>query len=174
MAERWHGAMAEIASERNFEVRPILSFEATGANTSMVFVPPAFAADGIDRAVLVNYPSPDMMGFTHRVNEYVAELSEKGLSEEEILAAVTERDIELPHEVVLHYFLYCLDLETGAVEWKAEYHSGQPPGGRHRKNSFVSESPVTDGERVYVYAANLGLYAYSLEGEQVWTTPLKS
>jgi predicted TIM-barrel fold metal-dependent hydrolase len=30
-------------------------------------------ADGIDRAVLVNYPSPDLMGFTHGVNRYVAE-----------------------------------------------------------------------------------------------------
>jgi len=30
-------------------------------------------AEGIDRAVLVNYPSPDLMGFTSRVNEYVAE-----------------------------------------------------------------------------------------------------
>jgi len=30
-------------------------------------------ADGIERAVLVNYPSPDLMGFTSRVNEYVAE-----------------------------------------------------------------------------------------------------
>jgi predicted TIM-barrel fold metal-dependent hydrolase len=30
-------------------------------------------ADGIARAVLVNYPSPDVIGFTHRVNEYVAE-----------------------------------------------------------------------------------------------------
>jgi predicted TIM-barrel fold metal-dependent hydrolase len=29
--------------------------------------------DGIARAVLVNYPSPDLMGFTARVNEYVAE-----------------------------------------------------------------------------------------------------
>ena len=29
--------------------------------------------DGIARAVLVNYPSPDLMGFTDRVNEYVAE-----------------------------------------------------------------------------------------------------
>jgi uncharacterized protein len=29
--------------------------------------------DGIARAVLVNYPSPDLMGFTERVNEYVAE-----------------------------------------------------------------------------------------------------
>jgi uncharacterized protein len=30
-------------------------------------------ADGIERAVLVNYPSPDIMGFGDRVNEYVAE-----------------------------------------------------------------------------------------------------
>jgi predicted TIM-barrel fold metal-dependent hydrolase len=30
-------------------------------------------ADGIDRAVLVNYPSPDLMGFGHKVNEYVTE-----------------------------------------------------------------------------------------------------
>jgi predicted TIM-barrel fold metal-dependent hydrolase len=30
-------------------------------------------ADGIERAVLVNYPSPDLMGFSTRVNEYVAE-----------------------------------------------------------------------------------------------------
>jgi uncharacterized protein len=29
--------------------------------------------DGIARAVLVNYPSPDLMGFTPRVNEYVAQ-----------------------------------------------------------------------------------------------------
>ena len=33
-------------------------------------------ADGVDRAVLVNYPSPDLMGFTHRVNEYVAQYCE--------------------------------------------------------------------------------------------------
>ena len=33
-------------------------------------------SDGIDRAVLVNYPSPDLMGFTHRVNEYVAQYCE--------------------------------------------------------------------------------------------------
>jgi predicted TIM-barrel fold metal-dependent hydrolase len=30
-------------------------------------------ADGIGRAVLVNYPSPDIIGFDERVNEYVAE-----------------------------------------------------------------------------------------------------
>ena len=34
MAERWRDAMAEIASERNFEVRPMLNFAATGANNA--------------------------------------------------------------------------------------------------------------------------------------------
>ena len=34
MAERWRGAMAELATERDFDVRPILSFEASGANNA--------------------------------------------------------------------------------------------------------------------------------------------
>jgi len=34
MAERWHGAMAEIAAERDFNLRPLLSFPATGANNA--------------------------------------------------------------------------------------------------------------------------------------------
>lgn len=33
-------------------------------------------ADGVARAVLVNYPSPDLMGFSHAVNEYVARYCE--------------------------------------------------------------------------------------------------
>ncbi len=111
---------------------------------------------------------------TEYSNEYVAELMKQGLSEAEILKRVTERDIELPAEVRLHYFLYCLDLKSGSVIWKQEFYTGQPPGGRHRKNSFASETPVTDGKHVYVYVTNLGLYAYDLKGRQVWTTPLEA
>jgi outer membrane protein assembly factor BamB len=111
---------------------------------------------------------------TEYSNEYVAELMKQGLSEKEVLERVTARDIELPKEVMLHYSLYCLDIETGKVIWKREFHSGQPPGGRHRKNSFASETPVTDGKLVYVYVANLGLYAYDMKGTQVWHTPLEA
>lgn len=111
---------------------------------------------------------------TEYSNEYAAELSQQGLSDAEVLEKVVARDIELPHEVQLHYYLYCLDLESGQTLWRKEIHAGHPPGGRHRKNSFTSETPVTDGERVYVYIGNLGLYAYDLDGEQVWATPLES
>ena len=116
---------------------------------------------------------PPQMG-TEYSNEYVAELMKQGLNEQEVLERVTARDIELPKEVMLHYYLYCLDIQTGKVIWRREFYSGQPPGGRHRKNSFASETPVTDGKLVYVYVANLGLYAYDMKGTQVWHTPLEA
>jgi outer membrane protein assembly factor BamB len=111
---------------------------------------------------------------TEYSNEYVAELQKQGLTMEQILERVTARDIELPKEVKLHYFLYCLNLKSGTVEWKKEFYTGQPPGGRHRKNSFTSESPVTDGKFIYVYVANLGLWAFDMKGNQAWTTPLEA
>jgi len=111
---------------------------------------------------------------TEYSNEYVAELQKQGLPMDQVIERVTARDIELPKEVKLHYVLYCLDLKTGKVEWQKEFYAGHPPGGRHRKNSFASESPVTDGKLVYVYVANMGLWAFDLKGKQVWTMPLEA
>jgi len=116
---------------------------------------------------------PPQIG-TEYSNEYVAELQKQGLPMEEVIKRVTERDIELPHEVTLHYSLYCLNLKSGKVEWTKDFYTGHPPGGRHRKNSFASESPVTDGRHVYVYVANLGLWAFDTKGKLVWTTPLEA
>lgn len=116
---------------------------------------------------------PPQIG-TEYSNEYVAELMKQGLKMQEVLAKVNERDIEMPHEVMLHYWLYCLDLKTGAVDWKKEFYGGRPPGGRHRKNSFASETPVTDGRSIFVYVANLGIWAFDLKGKQLWTEKLEA
>ncbi|MFK7820721.1 MAG: PQQ-binding-like beta-propeller repeat protein [Planctomycetaceae bacterium] len=107
-------------------------------------------------------------------NEYVAELMKQGLKPDEIKAKVQARDIELPSEVTVQYWLYCLDLKTGKTLWKDKFHGGKPVGGRHRKGSFASETPVTDGKHVFVYIANMGLFAYNLDGKQAWHTKLKS
>lgn len=69
---------------------------------------------------------------------------------------------------------YSVDLDSGKVKWKREFYTGHPPGGRHRKNSFCSETPVTDGKRVYVYITNLGLFAYDLDGNPAWHTELEN
>ena len=111
---------------------------------------------------------------TEYSNEYIAQLMKQGLSEQEADAKVIERDFELPNEVYLHYLLYCIDLKSGKVNWKREYYQGRPPGGRHRKNSFASETPVTDGRLVYVYATSLGLWAYDMKGRLAWKTPLEN
>jgi outer membrane protein assembly factor BamB len=111
---------------------------------------------------------------TEYSNEYAAELEKQGLSGAQVQERVMARDFEMPNEVMLHYILYCLDLKTGVVIWRKEIYAGRPPGGRHRKNSFVSETPVTDGEFVYVYVGNLKLFAYDLKGEQAWATPLEA
>jgi outer membrane protein assembly factor BamB len=110
---------------------------------------------------------------TEYSNEYVAELQKQGLSGPEIIKRLNERDIELPNEVKLHYNLYCLNLKTGKLEWTKEFFAGHPPGGRHRKNSFTSETPITDGKYIYLYVTNLGLWAFDLKGNQVWNTPVE-
>lgn len=110
---------------------------------------------------------------TEYSEDYVQELLKQNLSMKEIIDRLTTRDIEMPNEVTVHYFLYCLNLKTGNVEWKKEFYTGRPPGGRHRKNSFTSESPATDGKYVYVYVADLGLWAFDHKGEVAWTTKLE-
>ncbi len=107
-------------------------------------------------------------------NDYAAELSKHGLSDKEVESRLNARDFEFPSEVSLHYFLYAIDLATGKIDWTREFYSGHPPGGRHRKNSFCSETPVTDGDRVYVYINNLGLFAYDFKGNKVWSAPLEN
>ena len=111
---------------------------------------------------------------TQYSNEYVAELQKQGLTAAAIQAQVIARDFELPNEVTLHYVLYCVDLKTGKLNWKREYHAGRPPVGRHRKASFTSETPVTDGNLVYVYSTSLGLWAYDMMGRLVWKAPLEN
>ena len=103
-------------------------------------------------------------------NDYVAELQKQGLPEDEIMKRVTARDIELASESEdVSYEVLALDARTGKVAWQREAHRGKPPGGRHRKNTYASETPATDGERVYAsFGGNVGLFCYSREGTMLW------
>ena len=68
------------------------------------------------------------------------------------------------------WIVYDIDFETGAVRWARELHRSVPPIMRHLKNSYASETAVTDGRRVYVFFGSIGLAAaLSMEGDIVWT-----
>ena len=102
-------------------------------------------------------------------NDYVAELVKQGLSEEEVLKRVTARDIELTTDTgEIRYMVYAFDATTGKLRWEREAHKGAPFGGRHRKNTYASETPATDGERLYAYFGNVGLFSFSLDGKPLW------
>ena len=70
------------------------------------------------------------------------------------------------------WMVYDLDYETGKVRWAKEVSGAPPSRAKHLKNSYASETPVTDGERVYAYFGNAGLFAFDFAGTQVWSKPL--
>ena len=73
-----------------------------------------------------------------------------------------------PHRWVL----YDVDLKTGRIRWERVAHTGVPAKSRHLKNSYAAETPVTDGERVYVYFGDVGLFAYDMDGKLLWSRPM--
>ena len=69
------------------------------------------------------------------------------------------------------WVVYGIDVETGAVKWEREVHRGVPATSHHLKNTYGSETPVTDGEHVYAYFGNVGLFCLSLNGHLLWSVP---
>jgi outer membrane protein assembly factor BamB len=67
------------------------------------------------------------------------------------------------------WVVYCLDLGNGKVLWEKEVHRGVPEHGHHLKNTLASETPVTDGERVYAYFGNVGLFCFDFAGKLLWS-----
>ena len=70
------------------------------------------------------------------------------------------------------WVVYDIDARTGAVRWERVLRTATPAQSRHEKNSLASETPVTDGERVYVYLSYAGLYALNFDGTIAWAKPI--
>lgn len=68
----------------------------------------------------------------------------------------------------------CLNLDTGSMQWERTVHEGTPESTIHIKNSFASETPVTDGQRLYCCFGNQGIYCFDLEGQLQWEFPLET
>jgi len=68
--------------------------------------------------------------------------------------------------------LYDIDVRTGRIRWERQIQAALPQQPVHQKNSYASETPVTDGERVYVYLGYAGLFAFDMNGAPVWSKPI--
>ena len=73
-----------------------------------------------------------------------------------------------PSEAIHQWKVFCLDLNSGNVVWKKQVHEGKPKTPIHLKSSYASETPTTDGERIYCYFGNVGLFCFDFEGNELW------
>jgi outer membrane protein assembly factor BamB len=72
-----------------------------------------------------------------------------------------------------HWKILCLDLSTGKVQWDKIANQGIPSTPIHLKSSYGAETPVTDGERIYALFGNVGVFAFTLDGKEVWSQRLE-
>jgi len=77
-----------------------------------------------------------------------------------------------PPDSVYRFEVYCLDYSTGDVLWNKLAKEGKPSIPTHHSNTYASETPVTDGERVYAVFGMTGLFCYDFDGNLVWEKAL--
>jgi len=99
-----------------------------------------------------------------------------------VTSAVSEGDAEKPKKGLYlggdrdtasdkshRWMVYCIDFNSGNVLWEKLAHKGVPKHPLHIKNTYASETPVTDGERIYAYFGNVGLFCYDMDGNELWS-----
>jgi hypothetical protein len=88
----------------------------------------------------------------------------KGLYLEDVDANKYPKDTD-NHE----WKVFCFEVNTGHKLWERVAHAGVPPKPHHLKNTLASETPTTDGERVYAYFGNVGMFCYDMDGKLLWS-----
>ncbi|NVL91316.1 MAG: PQQ-binding-like beta-propeller repeat protein, partial [Desulfobacterales bacterium] len=77
-----------------------------------------------------------------------------------------------PSDKTHRWMVYCIDFNNANILWERLAHKGIPRHPLHVKNTHASETPVTDGERLYAYFGNIGLFCYDLKGGELWSKKL--
>jgi len=89
-----------------------------------------------------------------------------------VTTAVQERAPTTSDRGLYRWEVHCFDLESGRTLWTRVAHRGEPRIATHQGNTYASETPVTDGRRVYAYFGMTGLFAYDFDGNLAWKKDL--
>jgi outer membrane protein assembly factor BamB len=68
--------------------------------------------------------------------------------------------------------ILCLDRDSGKILWQKIAYEGPVFDDRHRKNTYASATPVTDGKYVWTLFDAEGVYCYDFDGNLVWKASL--
>lgn len=67
------------------------------------------------------------------------------------------------------WIVYAFDFKDGRTRWSTEVFKGVPKAPRHEKNSYASETLVTDGEHIYAHCGDLATHCLDMAGKVVWS-----
>jgi len=71
----------------------------------------------------------------------------------------------------LRRHLLCLDRATGKTLWAKEFQPALPEhryAGEGSYHGYAASTPVTDGERPYVFFGKSGVHCFDLDGNEIW------
>ena len=74
----------------------------------------------------------------------------------------------IPPDQVLSYEVHALDRADGSTVWQRSVRMEAPHEGTHPDGAWATGSPVTDGEVLIAFFGSRGLYAFDLDGEELW------
>src|SRR6476660_2996070 len=77
-----------------------------------------------------------------------------------------------PPDVKYRWKVLCLDAGTGKTLWERTARDGRPTIPIHANNTYASETPAADGERLVAYFGMAGVYCYDLAGNLLWKRDL--
>jgi outer membrane protein assembly factor BamB len=68
------------------------------------------------------------------------------------------------------FAVICLNLNDGSKQWERTIIERRPEYTIHGSNSYATETPATDGKRIFVYFAAVGtVAALEADGAEIWT-----
>ena len=70
---------------------------------------------------------------------------------------------------IYEFSILALDRQSGKIVWQQKACEAVPHESGHRTGSLASASPVTDGEILLAHFGSRGLYAYDMNGKQIWS-----
>ena len=109
-----------------------------------------------------------------------AAVSDKLARPKDMMAGVKDsRSMPIPGttpkapDINIEWQLLALDAETGSIRWTKTVVAGKPKYPIHPSNTYATETPCADSERVYTYFGATGtLAAFDHAGKELWKQEL--
>lgn len=97
----------------------------------------------------------------------------KGMSEGTQAPSSIFPGLSKPVDALYRWEVVCVNLENGNTLWRRQVAEKKPTIAKHPSNTYATETPATDGERVYAWFGSIGqVAAVNFSGELLWKVDL--